>query len=144
MHLRVSRPIRIDAPAAAKRPTGAPAAAASTLATAISTGGTAGLAAPRTALVVSGVTLTEIDGTVIDKGDDPVAGLRIPIGAPGTTRASAALALAHLLAEGSAFDATLQLDDGEPLVRTKETHEPGGEQRTMHLTAQSSPQPSFT
>lgn len=48
--------------------------------------------------------------------------------------ANIALSLAHIIAEASSFNGTLEMDGGEPLLRTKETHE-DGETRTLTLMA---------
>ena len=48
--------------------------------------------------------------------------------------ANIALSLAHIIAEATAFNGELQMDGGEPLIRTKETHG-YDERRTLTLTA---------
>ena len=50
------------------------------------------------------------------------------------TWANIALSLAHIIAEATAFRGDLQMDGGEPLIRTKETHG-YDERRTLTMTA---------
>jgi hypothetical protein len=67
-------------PAAAPDPGGSPQTAAATLAAHVKAGGTGAQAALRTALRRGGITVTEVDGTVVAKGADPSLGISIPIG----------------------------------------------------------------
>jgi hypothetical protein len=67
-------------PKAAPDPGGIALKAATTLAAQVAAGGTGGLAALRTALVKSGVTLIDTDGSVVSKGDAPLSGVEIPVG----------------------------------------------------------------
>jgi hypothetical protein len=67
-------------PAAAPKPSGSPQDQALALAKQVKAGGKSAEAALRTALTLGGITLTEVDGTVVAKGAAPSLGVSIPIG----------------------------------------------------------------
>lgn len=86
--------------------------------------------------LVGGVPLSGWDGVSSLIGDalggEANPGKVMDVGA-WTAVASVVTALAHLAAEGFGLKATMEMVGGEPLVRTKETHEDGAE-KTIKLT----------